>query len=74
MNSYKENDIIGLNRSSEKIEEHIDKIDSEILSTILSMILEENFQLTRDIDDIKRTINENIENKLDSIIQSKYNL
>ena len=32
------------------------------------MILEENYILTRDIDDIKRTINNLIEKKLDSIV------
>ena len=32
------------------------------------MILEENYNLTRDIDVIKTTINNYIEDKLDSII------
>ena len=32
------------------------------------MILEEDYNLCRDVDDIKRTINNYIENKLDSII------
>ena len=57
-----------MNKSYDKVEDCIEKINSEKIEKILFYILEEDYEYSRDINVIKATINKIIENKLDSVI------